>query len=123
MKYLKLYEKFELVTKDTISNVKFYHGTIAEIWEDTQYDSYLFVVECIEVAKKHALDRIEYQKGTPIVVEISVNDIKHLRWEADDDLGNWPYKTWQESYKEVGSFVVVGKIPIHKFPIIWQSNS
>jgi hypothetical protein len=112
--------------KDDLLGIPFYHGTTLESWKtEEQDDNYLFVVEDIEVAKNHAIDRIPSSDSfdkTAIVLQIDIKDVIHLKWVEDDDLGHWPYKTWQESWKAVGSFVIVGNIPSEKFKVIWSKT-
>ena len=112
--------------KSDLLEIPFYHGTTLESWKtDESNDSYLFIIDEIEVAKNHALDRIESRDSndkTAIVLQINIKDVIDLKWVEDDDLGTWPYKSWQESWKEVGSFAIVGNIPDKKFKTIWSKT-
>lgn len=115
--------------KEDLLNISFYHGTTLESWKLEAAETYLFVVDEIEVAKQHGIDRVESSisnndgnERTAIVVQINVRDIINLKWEADDDIGRWNYKTWQESWKEVGSFVVVGNFDSNNFKIVWRQT-
>lgn len=116
-------EKLDLIGK------KMYHGTTLEEWKQSEFESYLFVADSFDVAKKHAIDRAksmaEYEKkpSTAIVVELTITkEMTHLRWEADDDLGNWNYKTWRDSYDAVGSFVICGLHDLSKYNVVFKEK-
>jgi hypothetical protein len=105
-------------SKDDV-NVPLYHGTMKEIWRNSDYESYLFVTHDFEFAKAQALDRAYYENGMPIVIKIYPSQIKNYKWEADDDLGRYiDFKNWQDSYNAIGSFVFIGKFNINDFEII-----
>jgi hypothetical protein len=108
----------EVKDKDDV-NVPLYHGTIKEIWKNSEYESYLYVTYDFEFAKSQALDRAIGEDGTPIVVKIYPNQIKKYRWEVDDDMGIYrDLHTWQDSYNKIGSFVIIGEFDIDNFQII-----
>ncbi len=120
------------ISKEDLLGKKFYHGTTLETWKNSDGADYLFVVDEIEVAKNHAIDRTEsmvreYNKSfTAIVVEVLItNEIIKHDWEVDDDLGNWSreplnYKHWTDSYNNVGSFVIQGNYDINDFKIVYK---
>lgn len=108
------------IEKSDLLSTKLYHGTTAEKWKKG-YNHYLFVTDAKDLAIHHAMQWIENGNDlTPIVVQIDTKDIINYEWEADDDDGRYPFKTWQESYKQIGAFVVVGNLDIDNFPIIWK---
>lgn len=115
-------------SKQDLFGKKFYHGTILENWKQESSD-YLFVIDDFNHAKIHANDRAhsaieeEHKPVTAIVIEIVINDdIINLDWFVDDDNGNWKqYKTWQDSYNEVGSFVIQGHYDINDFKIVYRN--
>jgi hypothetical protein len=125
-KKINLLRQKKDLQKSDLLEIPFYHGTTLESWKtDESNDSYLFVIDEIEIAKNHALDRIESKDSndkTAIVLQINIKDVIDLKWVEDDDLGTWPYKSWEESWKEVGSFVIVGNIPDKKFKVIWSKT-
>lgn len=108
------------IKKQDLINIKLYHGTNVERWEHG-FMNYLFVTGDINFAKQQAMDWLNNEeKYTPIVVEIDASHIIDMTWEADDDNGRYPFKTWEESWKEIGCFVIVGNLDIDKFPIVWK---
>lgn len=125
-KKIDILKEVEDLEKVDLLEIPFYHGTTLESWkEEESNDTYLFITDDIEVAKNHAIDRIESGDNddkTAIVLQINIKDVIDLKWVEDDDLGLWHYKTWQESWKEVGSFAIVGNIPSKKFKIVWSKT-
>ena len=110
--------------KEDLKDTIFYHGTILEDWKSITDDNYLYITGDFEFAKDQAESRaegmVEYKNNqyTSIVVEITYDQIKNLQWDVDDDAGVYPFKTWEESWNNIGCFVVVGNFDISKFPII-----
>lgn len=92
---------------------KLYHGTVEEIWKPGSC-GYLFVTRDLEHAKRHALDKAlsmaaeEGRRFTAKVLEIPFAALNGLKKFPDDDLGNNPYRTWSESFRDIGSFSVMG---------------
>lgn len=122
--YDKVSDKSELLGK------KMYHGTILGDWEVKDEDSYLFLTDDIELAKYFGIGRAEGRvfseysdkRGEPctgIVYEITINEnIINLNWEPDSDY-EW-MKTWQDSYNEIGRFVISGNLNIIKFKEVYR---
>jgi len=125
-KKIDLLKQKKDLQKSDLLEIPFYHGTTLESWKTSESnDNYLFVIDDIEAAKNHALDRIhagDSKDKTAIILQINIKDVIDLKWVEDDDLGNWQYKTWEESWKEVGSFVIVGNIPDKKFKVVWSKT-
>ena len=127
-------ENKQVLSKVDLLGKKFYHGTTLETWKNSEGEDYLFIVDELEVAKRHALDRTEnmveeYGKEfTAIVLEIIINDkIIELDWHVDDDLGNWSreplnFKNWLDSYNNAGSFCIWGKYDISEFKMVWKKK-
>ncbi len=124
------FNKKHISDKRQLLGRKFYHGTTLETWKNSPSRDYLFISDEFEVAKRHAQDRAESSNNpsTAIVVEVVIDDeILSLDWEVDDDLGNWSrpplnFKTWQDSFNAVGSFVIVGEYDINKFKIVFSEK-
>jgi hypothetical protein len=125
-KKINLLRQKKDLQKSDLLEIPFYHGTTLESWKtDESNDTYLFIIDDLEAAKNHAIDRIQAFNSsdkTAIILQINIKDVIDLKWVEDDDLGTWPYKTWEESWKEVGSFAIVGNIPDKKFKVIWSKT-
>ena len=61
---------------------------------------------------------------TAIVFEILIDEnILNLKWEVDDDGGvRTFFKTWLDSYNEVGTFVIVGDYDSNKFQVVLKEE-
>lgn len=136
MVHFKTYTQFLLEnenhveSKEELLGKKMYHGTVLEDWRVDEKGSYLFLTDDIELAKYFGIGRAEGRvfseysdkKGEPctgIVYEITINDdIIKLNWEPDSDY-EW-MKTWQDSYNEIGRFVISGDFDTNKFKEVYR---
>jgi GNAT superfamily N-acetyltransferase len=109
----------EINSKDDV-NVPLYHGTTKEVWQNSEYETYLYVTDDFEIAKKYAL---EHEHGNPIVIKIDPNKIKNLKWDVDCDSSDEVCQevgliTWQDSFNKIGTFAIFGKYDVNDFEII-----
>jgi len=114
------YNETNVKEKSELLGKVFYHGTVLETWRNEE-KSYLFVSDSITHAEYHAISRAEgmihspdtnyegKERGfTSIIYSIVIDeDILNLEWVVDDDDGSRPFYTWQDSYNDVGTFVIM----------------
>lgn len=127
-----LLESTNIKSKKELLGKKFYHGTTLETW-NTEEKSYLHITDdesslqfCLQHDIPHVLchDQTKYDKLTAIVFEILIDEnILNLKWEVDDDCGiRTFFKTWLDSYNEVGTFVIVGDYDSNKFQVVLKEE-
>lgn len=109
--------------------MKVYHGTLKEfIKNENNPKGYLYVTDTVEHAKQHAKEkaeslRSEGEEATGVVLEIDLDSLENVEYQPDNDIDDSNgYKTAEESFEKIGTFVIVGKIPIESFPIIWEEK-
>lgn len=127
----------KLITKKSLLGKKFYHGTVLETVD--KFGTYLYITDDFEDAKRFSTEKAESlleenaKEYTAIVFEIIINnDIINYNWIEDDGQGGgttgWGlYKSWQESLKNVGAFIITNHkaennnfINLNEFKIVYK---
>lgn len=90
----------------------YYHGTSAKSWRVNKISDYFFVTTSREDAATYAyeqaaVDQTNGHKAHPRIVEVPDSLIRRLEKEADNPSNYLEIKTWEDSKKEYGSFVIL----------------
>lgn len=102
-----------------LSGTKLYHGSCTGLWNPKGNDGYLYLTTGVEHAESHAQSNaIDWSKSSkPLILETELTPELLLNYELqpDNDIDeSWGYKSWNESFAKIGTFVILGdtsKVP------------